>query len=212
MAKYVVINSSPRKANSDKISEFIKKLLTSAEFNKSKNKSAKNRAAGVGWHNSFIKNSITNDVEIFDIKSKKVMFCQADNACKEKDECIVQDDTFDLINSLEECDGAFFVSPVYFGRLPAMAYTILDRFYSKLNNEKEIIPIDPNKKIGIILTFGKTDENYTPLGIETGQFFGILGFGDNKTVLCDGNNDPTGFTSKQDQKDNVTELVKWVIG
>jgi hypothetical protein len=50
------------------------------------------------------------------------------------------------------------------------------------------------------------------LGIETGQFFGILGFGDNKTVLCDGNNDPTGFTSKQDQKDNVTELVKWVIG
>ena len=181
MAKYVVISSSPRKANSDKIAEFIK-------------------------------NSLTSEVEIFDIKSKKIMFCQADNGCKEKDECIMHDDTYDLINSLNECDGAFFVSPVYFGRLPGMAYTVIDRFYSKLHPEKELMPIDPHKKVGIILTFGRTNEDYTPLGDETGHFFGVLGFGDNKTVLCEDNNDPTGFVSKQYQKDRVTELIKWVIG
>lgn len=201
MAKYVVISSSPRKANSDKIAEFINKLLISKEH----------RTFKGTWHNQYVKNSVINTVEIFDIKSKKVMFCQADNGCKEKDECIMHDDTFDLINSLKDCDGAFFVSPVYFGRLPGMAYTVIDRFYSKLNPDKELIPINHHKKVGIILTFGRTHEDYTPLGEETGHFFGVLGFGDSRTVLCEDNNDPTGFVSKQNQKDNVTELIKWVI-
>lgn len=180
MANYVIISASPRKANSDKIAEFIK-------------------------------NSLEDEVELFDIKSKKTMFCQADNGCKERDECVMHDDTFDLINKLKDCDAAFFVSPVYFGRLPGMAYTVIDRFYSKLNPDKELITIDPNKKLGIVLTYGKSEENYVPIGIETGDLFSVLGFGASKTVLCENNNDPAGFVSKQDQKDAVSDLIKWTI-
>ena len=41
---------------------------------------------------NFIKEKIDGDVEIFNIKDKEIGFCQADNACKAKEECIVQDD------------------------------------------------------------------------------------------------------------------------
>lgn len=159
----------------------------------------------------FIKESIDEDVEIFDIKNKEIKFCQADNACKVKDECVIQDDAYDIINKLEECDGAFFISPVYFGRLPGMVASLIDRFYSKFNPAKGLNAPNPNKKLGIILSFGAGEEDYSPIGEQSGFAFGVLGFGSHKTILCGDNNDSAGFDAKEDQQNEVKDLVNWVI-
>lgn len=159
----------------------------------------------------FIKESLDDDVEIFDIKTKEINFCQADNACKIKDECIIQDDIYNLINKLEESDAAFFISPIYFGRLPGMVAAVLDRFYSKFNPAKGIDAPDINKKLGIVLTYGGGEEDYTPVAEQTAFAFSVLGFGSCKNILCGDNNDSTGFTSKETQQNNVKDLINWVI-
>lgn len=159
----------------------------------------------------FIKGSLDGEVELFDIKSKDITFCQADNACKVKDECVYKDDAYDLIKMLEECDGAFFIAPVYFGRLPGMVAAVIDRFYSKFNPAKGIPMPDVNKKIGLILTYGGGEDDYTPVAEQTAFAFGVLGFGSHKNVLVGDNNDPEAFASKDDQKAAVKDLVDWVI-
>lgn len=159
---------------------------------------------------NFIMESVEGDVEFFNIIEKDVGFCLADNACKATDECAVKDDAYDLINDLKDCDGAFFISPVYFGRLPGMVAALIDRFYSKFNPAKGVAAPDENKKIGMILTYGGGDDDYTPVADQTAFAFGVLGFGAHKTVLCGDNNDPQAFSAKDDQQAEVKELIDWV--
>lgn len=159
----------------------------------------------------FIQEPLYGEVELFDIKTKEVTFCQADNACKEVDECIIKDDAYDLINKLEECDGGFFIAPVYFGRLPGMVAAVIDRFYSKFNPAKGLDIPNPDKKLGIVLTYGGGEDDYTPIAEQTAFVFGVLGFGSHKNVLVGDNNDPAGFANKEDQQNAVKDLVNWVI-
>ena len=159
---------------------------------------------------NFIKEKIDGDVEIFNIKDKEIGFCQADNACKAKDECIVQDDAYDLINDLEECDGAFIITPIFFGRLPGMVDALIDRFYSKFNPAKEMKEPDESKKIGIVFSYGGGEADYTPVAEHVAFEFGVLRFGAHKNVMCSENNDPKGFESKDDQQSQINELISWV--
>ncbi|OWT32366.1 hypothetical protein BGI41_08030 [Methanobrevibacter sp. 87.7] len=106
----------------------------------------------------FIDENINDDVEIFNIKDKNIEFCHADNACKASGECGIHDDAYDLINKLEECDGAFLVTPIYFARLPGPVYTLIDRFFSKFNPAKGMKEPDENKKLGYVFTYGNTEE------------------------------------------------------
>lgn len=185
MSKYIIVTGSPRVgANSDAIAEFIKESLG------------------------------TNDVEIWNIYEKDYTYCHADNACKELGHCSIDDDATDLVADLKEADGAFLISPIYFGRLPGPVYTIIDRFYGVFNPAKGLDVPSPDKKIGFVLTMGGDEEavkNAEPVAAQVGFAFSVVGFGASDSVILGGNNDPTAFANSDEEQAKVKTLVDWML-
>lgn len=186
MAKYVIINGSPRKnGNSDNISKFIKDNLNS------------------------------DDVEEFLIRDKTISPCQGDNGCKIDDtyECVIEDDGTALVSKLQDCDAAFIVAPVYFMRLPGPVATAIDRFYSVFNHDNLFKEAEETKKLGIVLTLGGDNkDDCIPIAEHTAFCLkSTLRFSENKNVICDDNNDHNGFTNKIEQQEMVKDLVNWIL-
>lgn len=185
MSKYIIITGSPRKgANSDSIAEFIKDSLGD------------------------------NDVEIWNIYEKDYTYCHADNACKELDHCAIDDDAADLVADLKDVDGAFLVSPIYFGRLPGPLHTVIDRFYGVFNPAKGLDAPSPDKKLGIVFTMGGDEEavkNAEPVAAQTGFSFSVVGFGAYDSVILGNNNTPDAFAASDDEQAQVRDLVDWMM-
>lgn len=185
MSKYILITGSPRKgANSDKIAEFVKDSLGD------------------------------NEVEIWNIYEKEFTYCHADNACKEADKCVIDDDASKLTEDLIEADGAFLIAPIYFGRLPGPVLTLIDRFYGKFNPAKGFAAPSPDKKLGVVLTLGGDEEAVkaaAPVAESTAFAFSLLGFGASKSAVLGDNNIPAIFESKDDQKAEVQAVVDWIL-
>ena len=185
MSKYILITASPRRgANSDSIAEFIKDALGN------------------------------NDVEIWNIYEKDFTYCHADNACNEKDHCVIEDDAKTLVDDLKKADGAFLISPIYFGRLPGPACTLIDRFYGVFNPAKGLDVPSPDKKLGIVFTMGGDEEavkNAEPVAAQTAFAFTVVGFGASESVILGDNNVSDAFVTNENEQSKVKTLVDWMI-
>ena len=82
--------------------------------------------------------------------------CQGCRRCEKGLECKIEDDTVEILQTLQKADLVIFGSPIYFSQLSAQAKLLIDRFYSVfINPDKEF-----NAKLILILTHGFPQGTY----------------------------------------------------
>ncbi len=189
MTKVIIINGSPRaNGNSDAIVNVAKEEL---------------EAKGA-------------EVDIFQIRDKDIHFCVGCNTCKKTGKCVFDDDATELITKIDEYDNLLFVSPIYFAYVTSISKTFIDRTYAKFDPSKVISPshekhADEDKKVGIVLTNGTmTIPQVMPIAGQIAQALNVLGFTDNKNVVCGGNLAPDAFLENEDQEEQVKNLAGWL--
>lgn len=156
------------------------------------------------------------DIEVFNLREKKVNPCCACNACKMKDTvfCVQKDDMTELLPRLDSCDALVIASPIYFGMVNGSAKNFLDRIYPFFQPGKPNATIATKfgKKCAIILTAGSTPtEDNTKHG-EAFNCFGIAGFTESKILSF--NSEKSGmqkniFTVEEDAL-RIKELAQWL--
>jgi multimeric flavodoxin WrbA len=82
-------------------------------------KEALKASAEAGWQ-----------TDLFCISEKKVLPCDACNACFKTGACAIKDDMQELYYLMDKADGIIFASPVYFGNVSAQAKAVIDRTYA----------------------------------------------------------------------------------
>lgn len=101
MKKIVIVSSSMRKGNSDKLCD---------EFQRGAEE----------------KGNIVTRINIRDIK---LGFCLGCRDCYNYGDCVQNDDMNKIYPSVKECDVLVFASPIYFGEMSGSLKTFLDRLY-----------------------------------------------------------------------------------
>lgn len=101
--------------------------------------------------------------------------CTGCSTCKEKGECIIDDDMGSLWEKMAKADAIVLGSPVYWGRLNAQAYPFIDRFYAYMKPDFST-DMPKGKKIVLALTCGgMPPEALAPLNAYVKATFGYLG-------------------------------------
>lgn len=184
MKKYIIINSSPRVGgNSDNITKLAVK-----EFEQR-----------------------GDEVAVFNVRDHETKNCIACDTCKTTDVCIHKDDTTELIQKAVTCDGILFVSPIYFGTIPGTLKIVIDRLYVLFNPAKGMAEPSPERKCGIVLTYGSMPDSEVikAAGIIS-LSSGVIGLGESKTVLCGQENAKDAFANNKEYQDNVKTLIDWM--
>jgi multimeric flavodoxin WrbA len=125
--KVVILKSSPReKGNSSVLADQVQKGL---------------EAQGATVESIFLHR--------MDIKA-----CDACDACKSLDGCIIDDDMKGLYDKLIAADVVVLASPIYWFTFNAQLKTFIDRWYGM---ETQGIRRFAGKKVGIVLAYGDSD-------------------------------------------------------
>ncbi|MFX0015499.1 MAG: flavodoxin family protein [Candidatus Hermodarchaeota archaeon] len=108
---------------------------------------------------SLIKGARDNgaNVEEFFLHDMDIKPCNACNVCIKKPEkgCIIDDDMQEIYTSLYTADSIVIASPVYWFNMSAQTKLFIDRLYGLVEPKKHSLK---GKRIGIILTYGDTNE------------------------------------------------------
>ncbi|MHA2075249.1 MAG: flavodoxin family protein [Candidatus Hodarchaeales archaeon] len=108
---------------------------------------------------SVIQGAKDNDAHVDDFFLQKMNIkpCNACNACikQVEKECIIDDDMQAIYSALREADAIVIASPTYWFNISAQTKLFIDRLYGLVEPNKDIMR---SKKIGIILTYGDSDQ------------------------------------------------------
>lgn len=150
-------------------------------------------------------------VSRYHIRDMKIQPCLGCNACKGASYvCVQKDDMPALVESLSDCDGIVFASPVYFGYVSGPAKILIDRLYCLFNPAKGLLCRNNGKKVGVILT-SSSPSDYSGITEQIASAFALCGAPQHKTLLA-------GGTSKTACKDNAqqladaADLANWILG
>ena len=117
-----------------------------------------------------------HETNFFRLNSLNIKPCQADNACKKNDECVMKkDDMEQLYKEIDRSDALILGSPVYMWQMSAQAKIFVDRLYAYYN------PGKPSrlkgKSLVLIFTQGHPDaELFKNYFDHTRTMFEFLGF------------------------------------
>ena len=91
--------------------------------------------------------------EVFYLHGMNIHPCQACDSCKQDNlnECVVDDDMQLIYPKLVEADAILISSPIYMFTISAQMKLFMDRCYANY-------PVLNGKRIGVVLTYGGTDE------------------------------------------------------
>lgn len=93
-----------------------------------------------------ISENTQHDVEIVNVTRLKIGGCVACEGCKKNGgDCIMDDDTKNIINKAYAADTIIFGSPVYYFGISSQLKAVLDKFHSRSAMFKK-----QNKKIGVV--------------------------------------------------------------
>ena len=88
----------------------------------------------------------SNNVELLELKNKKINYCLGCNTCQKNDgHCVYKDDVPEILKKMINADIIILASPVYFYSISGQIKTLIDRSYAKFNSLK-------NKEFYFILT------------------------------------------------------------
>ncbi len=109
--------------------------------------------------NSLVKGAKDNGahVEEFFLHKLDIKPCNACNGCfnnPEKD-CVIDDDMQKIYPSLRTADAIVIATPTYWFNMSAQTKLVIDRLYGLIEPTGHVLK---NKKIGIILTYGDSNE------------------------------------------------------
>lgn len=98
------------------------------------------------------------EVEEFFLQNMEIQPCNACDMCIKKPEkaCIIDDDMQKIYPSLRSADSIVIASPIYWFNMSAQTKIFIDRFYGLIEPQKHALK---EKRIGIILTYGDTNEH-----------------------------------------------------
>ncbi|UCG00971.1 MAG: flavodoxin family protein [Candidatus Heimdallarchaeota archaeon] len=98
------------------------------------------------------------EVEEFFLQNMDIKPCNACDACIRKPEkgCIIDDDMQLIYPKLRSADSIVIASPIYWFNMSAQTKILIDRFYGLIEPQKHALR---KKRIGIILTYGDTNEH-----------------------------------------------------
>ncbi|MDR3102478.1 MAG: flavodoxin family protein [Methanocalculaceae archaeon] len=97
------------------------------------------------------------ETELIRLGDRNIHPCIACGYCKSgHDTCAQKDDMVALYETIRAADVIVFGAPIYFARLNAQAYSLIDRLYAMLNPDFSS-RLPAGKKIVIVLTCGSGD-------------------------------------------------------
>ena len=98
------------------------------------------------------------EVEEFILQNMNIKPCNACDACIKKPEkgCIINDDMQKIYPLLRSADSIVITSPIYWFNMSAQTKIFIDRLYGLIEPRKHALR---KKRIGIILTYGDTNEH-----------------------------------------------------
>ncbi|MDQ0202333.1 flavodoxin family protein [Pectinatus haikarae] len=80
-----------------------------------------------------------NEVEKIFLRDKKINYCTACYACRDRGKCVHQDDMAEILEMMIAADVIVMASPVYFYTLDAQMKTLIDRTvarYTEIRNKE----------------------------------------------------------------------------
>ena len=98
------------------------------------------------------------DVESFYLHEMDIKPCNACDVCIKQPEkgCILKDDMHEIYTSLPSADSIVIATPIYWFNMSAQTKLFIDRLYGLVVPKRQALT---GKKIGIILTYGDTNEH-----------------------------------------------------
>ncbi len=88
-----------------------------------------------------------SNVDLYSVADKTLRGCISCYACKEKGECVLQDDMKELYSKMRKADGIVFGTPIYYYGMTAQAKVIIDRSLSLNTTENSL-----RNKVGGVVT------------------------------------------------------------
>lgn len=78
------------------------------------------------------------ETEVLQVGGRPVLGCIACNRCVKEGRCTLPDEEFEaLAQKIYDCDGLILAAPVYYGSMPGVMKTFLDRFfYQNRSNDR----------------------------------------------------------------------------
>ena len=76
------------------------------------------------------------EVEILDLIGKNIAPCNGCNFCADAGECSINDDMQSIYDKLEEADGVFIGTPVYFWSVSGQVKVFIDRTFALMQSGK----------------------------------------------------------------------------
>lgn len=67
------------------------------------------------------------EVELITIGDKNIKYCMGCDACKNTNQCVIDDDMYELTQKVKDADALIVGSPVYFGDMSGQLKTFIDR-------------------------------------------------------------------------------------
>ncbi|MHA2244340.1 MAG: flavodoxin family protein [Candidatus Hodarchaeales archaeon] len=98
------------------------------------------------------------DVEEFFLHEMNIQPCNACDVCIKKPEkgCVIDDDMQKIYTSIVSADSIVITSPIYWFNISAQTKLFIDRLYGLVVSKKNSLK---GKRIGIILTYGDTNQH-----------------------------------------------------
>lgn len=129
------------------------------------------------------------ETELITIVDKKINPCRADGSCKAPGSkgCGVKDDMQPIYQSILGADAVVFAMPVYFGRMNAPMFNIIDRLYGFLGPEGSRVPAG-KKAASVITCGGGPVETMEGMHGQLMASLGYFGFADAGLVCLNGVN------------------------
>ena len=88
----------------------------------------------------------SNNVELLELRGKKINYCLGCNTCKRNaGTCVYKDDVPEILDKMIKADVIVLASPIYFYSITGQMKTLIDRSYAKFDQMK-------NKEFYFILT------------------------------------------------------------
>ena len=75
-----------------------------------------------------------NNVELLELKGKKINYCLGCNTCQKNGGiCVYKDDVPEILEKMLKADIIVLASPIYFYSITGQMKTLIDRSYAKFN-------------------------------------------------------------------------------
>ena len=104
--------------------------------------------------------------EAYYLNELDIKGCQACEACKERQHCVLEDDMQPLYKAIAEADAVVIGSPIYAAYLTGQTKLFLDRWYAFFDREL-ISRMPKDKRFALIVTYGDEGDDVYSAAIDS---------------------------------------------